>query len=936
MVDYYSSKPVASTYQVGGSLPLDAISYVKRWADEELYQALMEGDFCCVLNSRQMGKSSLQVHTMDRLQQDGVRCIVIDLTTLGNRHITPEQWYASILHDLIEGFHLDLDFMDWWETVGQFSLPKRMDLFFEQVLLTQIQQPVVIFIDEIDSTLGLSFSCDDFFVLLRACYNRRTTHAAYNRLTFVLLGVATPSDFILDKQLTPFNIGRSIDLFGFDTRNITPLLRGLEDCIVNPIEVLHQILDWTGGQPFLTQKLCQIVAEHAQNHQKEQSQITGRAISCKDVNPIDRKFLYTPHVPSLIKTYILDRWESQDEPEHLRTIRNRLLHNHSRTAQLLGLYQRILMGEIVAADGSRDQLELRLSGLVVEYQGHLRVKNLIYHSIFNHVWVEEQLTCLRPYASNLNSWLTSGCQDTSCLLTGLVLKESLAWADQKYLSDVDYRFLNASQEQEQRSMEENLASEVYQRQQAQVALLAAEEASQLLAMARRQARQKQSSPQWRKRWIVGVALSLLLLLTGLRWTGWLQPLEWALLDSFVQVQPVEAAAPRLVVLTIDDADIQTVGQYPFADEVLVDILKRLKQHQPRLIGMDIFRDLPVSPGSQELVELYQTTPNLIGISKVVDTRVEAPPALAEVGQYGFADQVLDGDGVVRRGLLSLELNGKTYGSFALELALRYLAQEGIQPQTRSNYRLRLGQAKIAPLVENAGGYVQADTTGYQILLNYHGDASSFQSYSLRSLLNDQLPAGVLRDKIVLLGFNALTVKDLLLTPYSRQLYGVAEPTSGVFIHANIVHQLLGSALDNRPMMTVWPTALNYGWMIVWVLLGSWLGSRGIQRVWMGAISLLITCFSLLGISYFAYLQGLWIPMFPAGLGVILSSIILAIVTNRQAEQFLLQQTITAIMQHQNDTPVATKIALEYLKQGEGPRQQQLIESMEAKLLRTKA
>ncbi len=935
MGDYSSFKPIGSTYQVGGSLPLNAISYVKRQADEDLYQTVSQGEFCCVLNSRQMGKSSLQVHTMARLQQDGVRCIVVDLTTLGNQHITPEQWYASILHDLAEGFHLDLDFINWWETVSQFSLPKRMDLFFEQVLLTQIQQPIVIFIDEIDSTLRLSFPCDDFFVLLRACYNRRTSNADYHRLTFVLLGVATPSDFILDKQRTPFNIGQSIDLSGFERNNIAPLLRGFDNCVANPTKTLHQILDWTGGQPFLTQKLCQLVVEHAHSTPQEPQVVTDQDSPLVGTPPINQELLYTPHVPSLVKTYILDRWESQDEPEHLRTIRNRLLYDHSRTAQLLGLYQRVLMGEIVAVDGSRDQLELRLSGLVVEYQGRLCVKNLIYRSIFNHVWLEDQLTRLRPYASTLNSWMSSGCQDTSCLLTGLALKEALAWADQKYLSDVDYRFLNASQERVQCSMEENLAAEVYQREQAQIALQVAEDASQLLATARRQARQKQSSPHWRKRWVMGITLSLLLALAGLRWTGWLQPLEWSLFDAFVQVQPTASTAPRLVVVTIDDADIQTVGQYPFADEVLMDVLKRLKQYQPRLIGMDIFRDLPVPPGSQALIELYQTTPNLIGINKVVDTLVQAPPVLAAAGQYGFADQVLDGDGVVRRGLLTLELEDKLYSSFALELVLRYLNQEGIKPQPQSNYRIQLGQAEIAPLTESSGGYVQADTKGYQILMHYHGDASSFQTYSLRSLLNDQLPANAVRDKIVLLGFDALTVKDLLLTPYSRQLYGVAEPTSGVFVHANIVNQLLSSALDNRPMMAVWPSALNYGWMMIWVLIGGWLGSRGTQRIWAGAISLLFACFSLLAISYLAYLHGLWIPIVPAGLGVILSSIILTIVTNRQAEHLLLQNTVNAIMQHRNDTPVATKIALEYLKQGEGPRQQQLIEAMGAKLMGTK-
>ena len=510
------------------------------------------------------------------------------------------------------------------------------------------------------------------------------------------------------------------------------------------------------------------------------------------------------------------------------------------------------MGETVTIDGSRNQLELRLSGLVIENQGYLRIKNLIYQSIFNLTWVETQLTQLRPYAMSLNGWIDSDCQDSSCLLGGLALKEALAWAEQKHLSDVDYRFLNASQEQAQRSMEENLASEVLQRERAQIALKAAREATRILGNSRQQARQNKAFPQWRKRFFMGVTLGLLLLMVVLRWTGWLQPLEWALFDTFVQLQPLPSLSSRIVVITIDDEDIQTIGQYPFSDAVLMNVLKKLKQKQPRLIGLDIFRDLPVSPGSDALNEFYKTTPNLIGINKLVGTVVDAPSVLAAAGQYGFADQVLDGDGVVRRGLLTLKLEDKLYASLSLELALRYLDQEGIQPQPQDNFRIQLGQTMIVPLTENAGGYRQADTAGYQILLNYHGDASRFQSYSMRAVLNDQLPVGALQDKIVLLGFNALTVKDLLLTPYSRKLYGVAEPMSGVFIHANIVQQLLSSALEKRPLMKAWPSAVNYSWVALWVLVGGWVGSQGGQRVWVNAIALLLTCLSLFGISYFAF------------------------------------------------------------------------------------
>ena len=218
------------------------------------------------------------------------------------------------------------------------------------------------------------------------------------------------------------------------------------------------------------------------------------------------------------------------------------------------------------------------------------------------------------------------------------------------------------------------------------------------------------------------------------------------------------------------------------------------------------------------------------------------------------------------------------------------------------------------------------------MLNYYGDSSSFETYNLRSVLNDQLPVDALRDKIVLVGSNALTVKNLLLTPYSRRLYDMAEPMSGVFIHANIIHQLLSGALDNRPMMTVYPSAFSYGALVVWVLVGSWLGRRSVTSVWMGTIALLSTCLALIGLSYLLFLQGLWISLVPAMLGFILSGILLFAVTNRQAEQLFLKRTTRAIMQHYPDNPAVTRIAVEYLRQGERQRQQQLVTAIEAKFL----
>ncbi len=507
--------PTAMSYQVGGSLPTAAATYVPRLADQALWAGLLAGEFCYVLNARQMGKSSLRVQVMQRLQAVGVACAAVDITKIGSQNINSDQWYASLIGALVQGFGLGDRFQlrAWWRERQYLSPVQRLGDFIETVLLELIPTPLVIFIDEIDSLLSLPFATDDFFTWMRACYNQRVDSPAFQRLTFALLGVTTPANLIQDKQRTPFNIGRAIPLDGLTLPAASPLAQGLVPFSEHPEILLQAILDWTGGQPFLTQKLCRLAQQHLPHPIPPGQETTA--------------------IAQLVQTHILADWEHHDEPEHLKTIRNRILANEQRAGRILGLYQQLLQRGAIPADDSSEQIELRLTGLVSYQQGVLRVFNPIYENVFDLAWVEFQLAQLRPYGVLLQAWVDSGCQDTSRLLRGESLKEALAWASDKSLGDQDYQFLAASQDWQQQETQRTLLIE-RQEKQAMAA------ANRILSRASRQAK--------RLVLIAGISLGVVSVVAVIVGTG--------LVRTSQELQNTQAS------LTLEQESINILAQFP--------------------------------------------------------------------------------------------------------------------------------------------------------------------------------------------------------------------------------------------------------------------------------------------------------------------------------------------------------------------------------------
>ena len=449
-------------YQVGGSLSQDAPSYIARAADQELYDALQAGEYCHVLNARQMGKSSLLVRMSHRLQAEGGYCVTLDLTRMGSETVTTQQWYRGIVTELWDGFdlHQAVNLQQWWQTLETLSIPQRLSRFIDEVLLKHIPQgKIFIFVDELDSILSLPFPVDDFFALVRFCFNQRVRNPAYERLAFGLFGVATSSDLIRDRQRTPFNIGRAIQLQGFTPQEAAPLAKGLvnleaEQTTYESQALLKAILAWTAGQPFLTQKLCQWAKV---------------VLQASEHSPLEAG-MEQAWVEQLVRSQLIQYWETQDHPEHLRTIRDRIQRNGQRAGRMLAIYQQTLLAaqpsdQSPAApapaliDNSREQVELLLSGLVIKHQNSLRVKNRIYGEVFNLAWVQQQLDGLRPYSEALSAWRQSEQNDDSRLLRGQALQDAQAWARGKSLSDLDYQFLASSEALDRRLVQQSLELE---------------------------------------------------------------------------------------------------------------------------------------------------------------------------------------------------------------------------------------------------------------------------------------------------------------------------------------------------------------------------------------------------------------------------------------------------------------------------------------------
>jgi len=371
--------------------------------------------------------------------------------------------------------------------------------------------------------------------------------------------------------------------------------------------------------------------------------------------------------------------------------------------------------------------------------------------------------------------------------------------------------------------------------------------------------------QARRAWLTAIAAASCVL--GIRYLGMLQPFELAALDLLFRLRPLEPPDSRITLVTIDDQDIQQVGKWPLSDETLALVLEEVRTHQPRAIGLDIYRDITVGQGNDQLAQVFATTPNLIGIKKLPDKSspgILPPEALAARDQIGFNNVIVDADSRVRRSVLFWNVEGTNHTSFALRLAQLYLATEGItlQPSDHNPAYFQLGPQMFVPLRPNSGGYVQVDAGGYQILAQPRQHPQAFATIPLSTLLSGEADPVLFRDRIVLVGSTAASLKDFFNISTSWGQKGSAKPIAGVELHGHLISQILSAAMDGRSLLRVWPEPLEIAWILVWALLGVGISWRRRHSRWL-LVWMLALAGGLMGLSYGAFLQAAWVPLVPS-------------------------------------------------------------------------
>lgn len=380
------------------------------------------------------------------------------------------------------------------------------------------------------------------------------------------------------------------------------------------------------------------------------------------------------------------------------------------------------------------------------------------------------------------------------------------------------------------------------------------------------------------------------LVMAVRFLGGLQPMELWAFDQMTRLQPDRGIDERLLVVKVTEEDIREQRQYPLSDRVILQAIQKLQVHQPRAIGLDIYRDLPVEPGYSQLVPHLKENPRLVTICEVSQPEAKgkgkfgvASPPTSSPENTGFSDLVVDSDGIVRRYLFHLNsgdsLCQASY-AFSAQLAFRYLDAEGIQPEATSEGHLQLGSTVFQPLEKHTGFYHNIDSRGHQVLLSYRSSQKVAREVRLAEVLKNDFQPEWVKDRIVLIGVMESSVEDSFPTPFSKE---IDKEMPGIVIHAQMASQILSVAQQKRPLLRFWPQELDTLWIWSWSFAGGlcvWgFDSLLYRRI---AIATVITILPSLCFGLFAI--GMCAPLVPSALALAIAWIVTTYLKRRNSNQ----------------------------------------------------
>lgn len=369
------------------------------------------------------------------------------------------------------------------------------------------------------------------------------------------------------------------------------------------------------------------------------------------------------------------------------------------------------------------------------------------------------------------------------------------------------------------------------------------------------------------------------LIMGVRHSGRLQTWELQAFDHLMQQRsPEPTQDQRLLLITIDEADIQYQDrmqmkrQGSLSDQAFAQVLEKLEPDQPRVIGLDIYRDFAVEPAYTKLISRLKQDNRLFAVCKMSaiedgDAEGVQPPPEVPKQRLGFSDFVVDSDSILRRQLLAMTPTSACATHYALniQLALHYLQAEGISFQFTKAGELQLGKVVLKRLQAHTGGYQGVDASGYQMLLNYRyryyrSLEDIAPQVSLTQVLTGAIAPNLIKDRLVLIGVITKQSSDYWSTPYSAR-QPPHEQISGVVAQAQMISQILSAVLDQRPLLWVWSQWGELVWVWGWSVLGGAIAWRCYSWLYLGLwLGMALT--SLYAICFVLFTQGGWVPLVP--------------------------------------------------------------------------